>query len=474
MNLTQEQLDIVEAVKHNALTKVNACAGSGKTSVLVAIANTVNPKNGLYLAYNKAIATEASQKFPSSVLCKTTHSLAYQNTIKQFKLKVGWFNWKSIKEHLPYETRLIVIELLEEFCLSRFTKFKDFQDLKLIENENFNKKILELVKTYFLKMVEGKIEITHAAYLKFYHLNLANKITVHANFDLLMLDESGDINEVTLEIFKLLPSNRKVMVGDENQNIYTFNKTINGFKALKHEGIQLDMTKSFRCAPEIAERIEMFCQRNIDSRFKFIGSEPEDRIIRTIAYITRNNAELVGQIIRLNNAKIKYNLTRPAQSIFELLLIIITLKPGGKILSKEWKHLQDDANDWQRSDFLKQEFPTLRGYIISLYGEEPAIASALNILREHTSTEIFEAYEDAKSHEKDKGHKYTLCTSHSSKGLEFDEVIIGNDMNGSIQKITDEKEPEMYNAKDIEAMMLAYVATTRAVKKLTSANLLAL
>ena len=287
-----------------------------------------------------------------------------------------------------------------------------------------------------------------------------------------MLDESGDINEVTLEIFKLLPSTHKVMVGDENQNIYTFNNTINGFKALKNEGIQLNMTKSFRCAPELAERIEIFCQKHIDPKFRFIGSEPEDRTIRSVAYITRNNAELVGQIIKLNNANIKYNLTRPAQAIFELLLIIITLKPGGKVLSKEWKHLQDDADEWQRNPDLKQSYPTLRGYIVSLYGEEPAIASALNILREYTSTEIFDAFEDAKSHEKDKGHMHTLCTSHSSKGLEFDEVIIGNDLNGSIQKITDERQPDEYSPKDIEAMMLAYVATTRAIKKLTSANLL--
>ncbi|MCD6435722.1 MAG: ATP-dependent helicase [Clostridiales bacterium] len=472
MNLTLEQLEIVKAVQNNKLVKVNACAGSGKTSVLVSIANTINPTNGIYLAYNKAIATEASRKFPKSIVCKTTHSLAYQNTIKPFNLKVGWFNWKSIKEHLPYELRLIIIDLLDEFCLSRHISFKDFSVQKLVENENLNKQILDLVKGYFLKMITGKIDITHSAYLKFYHLNLANNITIHNNFDLLMLDESGDINEVTLEIFKLLPSTHKVMVGDENQNIYTFNNTINGFKALKNEGIQLNMTKSFRCAPELAERIEIFCQKHIDPKFRFIGSEPEDRTIRSVAYITRNNAELVGQIIKLNNANIKYNLTRPAQAIFELLLIIITLKPGGKVLSKEWKHLQDDADEWQKNPDLKQSYHTLRGYIVSLYGEEPAIASALNILREYTSTEIFDAFEDAKSHEKDKGHMHTLCTSHSSKGLEFDEVIIGNDLNGSIQKITDERQPDEYSPKDIEAMMLAYVATTRAIKKLTSANLL--
>jgi len=445
---------------------------SGKTSVLIAIAKAINPSNGIYLAYNKAIATEASRKFPKTIACKTTHSLAYQNTIKQNKLKVGWFNWKSIKESLPYEIRLIIIDLLDEFCLSKYETFEEFKTDKLIENTNLNKRILDLTKEYFIKMITGKIDITHAAYLKLYHLNLVNNITIHNEFDLLMLDESGDINEVTLEIFKILPAKRKVMVGDENQNIYTFNNTINGFKVLKDEGVQLNMTRSFRCAPAIAERIEMFCQKHIDKNFQFKGTEPEDDIIRSIAYITRNNSELVGQIIRLNESNTPYNLTRPAQSIFELLLILITLKPNGKIFSKEWKYLQDDANEWDNSDYLKNEYKTLRSYIVSLYGEEPAISSALNILSEHDNDIIFEAFELAKQHEKEKNHMYTLCTSHSSKGLEFDEVIIGNDLNNSIERITENKKPYEYDEKDIEAMMLAYVATSRAIKKLTSASLL--
>lgn len=64
MNLTYEQEDIINAVlaknpdgtqKHE-LIKVNACAGSGKTSVLVEIAKHARSTNGIYLAYNKAIA----------------------------------------------------------------------------------------------------------------------------------------------------------------------------------------------------------------------------------------------------------------------------------------------------------------------------------------------------------------------------------------------------------------------------------
>ncbi len=214
----------------------------------------------------------------------------------------------------------------------------------------------------------------------------------------------------------------------------------------------------------------MFCQKHINPRFSFIGSEPDDKIIRSIAYITRNNVELVGQIIKLNDQEIPYNLTRPAQAIFDLLLILITLKPRGKILSKEWKYLQEDADKYGNEPRLKAEYKSLRLYIKHLYGEEPAIASALNMLREYSPDKIFEAFDYAKKHEKEKNHKYTLCTSHSSKGLEFDEVIIGNDLNASIEKIVKDRHPEDYSDKDIEAMMLYYVATSRAIKTLTNAT----
>jgi hypothetical protein len=45
-------------------------------------------------------------------------------------------------------------------------------------------------------------------------------------------------------------------------------------------------------------------------------------------------------------------------------------------------------------------------------------------------------------------------------------------LNNSIEKIVEKKKPSEYDEKDIEAMMLAYVACSRAVKKLTSASLL--
>ena len=40
--------------------------------------------SGLYLAFNKAIATEAKEKFPRTVDCRTTHSLAYRSVVSSY------------------------------------------------------------------------------------------------------------------------------------------------------------------------------------------------------------------------------------------------------------------------------------------------------------------------------------------------------------------------------------------------------
>ena len=125
--LTPEQQTILTHVTNaTGLTLINACAGSGKTTMLVSIANAIPHTNGLVLAYNKAIATELKSKFPATTHCSTTHSLAYSATVKTYKLKLGDFTYRSITEKLNFENKLLVIDLIRAFCLSEFTLFSDF------------------------------------------------------------------------------------------------------------------------------------------------------------------------------------------------------------------------------------------------------------------------------------------------------------------------------------------------------------
>ena len=96
----------------------------------------------------------------------------------------------------------------------------------------------------------------------------------------------------------------------------------------------------------------------------------------------------------------------------------------------------------------------------------------MNILGQYSNGEVYAAYESAKDHEKEKGHPYTLCTVHSSKGLEWDKVIFADDMNKSIAKIIDDKEktPSTYSPNELESMNLYYVGCSRAIKELMNAK----
>lgn len=54
-----------------------ASPGTGKTSTLVKYAEKWSGSRFLYVTFNKSIAKQAELVFPSNVICKTFHSMAY-------------------------------------------------------------------------------------------------------------------------------------------------------------------------------------------------------------------------------------------------------------------------------------------------------------------------------------------------------------------------------------------------------------
>jgi hypothetical protein len=74
---TAEQLEALALFSTGQSLAIEAGAGTGKTSTLVMLAQSTKRK-GQYIAFNKAIVTEAGAKFPSNVNCATAHSLAHK------------------------------------------------------------------------------------------------------------------------------------------------------------------------------------------------------------------------------------------------------------------------------------------------------------------------------------------------------------------------------------------------------------
>ncbi len=467
--LTKEQQAAVDYIKKattDELVLIDSVAGSGKTSLLKAIAESMSSANGLYLAYNKAIATSSKKKFPKNVHCCTTHSLAYRAVVMPQKLSVGFFGAKEIPEKLPYRDKVALVEDIKEFCLSKFLAYEEFA-------EHYGKVNVPLALKYLGLMDQGVIDCTHDFYLKSFHLSLANGDISYPKYDLLMLDEAGDLNEVTLEIFKLLPATIKVAVGDPYQNIYTFNHTINCFDKLKGQGVTFKLSKSFRVPQNIAGPVEKFCKKYLNPKMKFKGMPENDNEIVTRGYISRTNTGLINKLIELNDMRVPYGLVRKAREIFKVPLMVAGLKYQGKIYDPAYKFLQEDVNDWYENvDNVKTQNKTLLTYLLVKHSDDMSLKQAINLIIKHGSSTIFEAYEEAGKHE-NKKQDFTLLTAHSSKGLEFDEVIFAPDMNNSIDNLITELRLDPERPLDVmerESLNLYYVAATRALITLQNAS----
>lgn len=487
--LTQQQLAIIDNVKNGdcELTKVNAVSGAGKTSTLIAVAKSLSVKKGRYLAYNKAIASEAGEKFPHSITCSTVHSMAYRETVSRFRFSVtGFIKARDFEfKKTNYVEKIMAIELLNDFCLTEHIMLQDFFDRLEDEGAEYNDAIKDAVRELFNRMKNGTMKCTHSFYLKLYHIMLVRGMIEPEVEELLMLDEAGDINPVTLDIFINLPAKSKILVGDDKQNIYSFNNTINGFKELEDVGVQLDLTKSFRVSDTIANKIEAYCNTYLEEGMKFEGvnyDSEQKKNIKTIAYISRTNSSLVGAMIELDSKGIPYNLTRPAKTLFELPLMMIGLKPGVTIYNADYKFLEEDVSDYYGSMRLQQEYNSVFGYVMSVHSDDISIKSAAQLVLDYGARTIFRTYENAQRNEKNKNANVTLTTAHSSKGLEYDEVNIMEDMNECLAKVLEQymeiaKETKMpfwkiMQNKHLEEFRLAYVAYTRARYKLVNAKFL--
>ena len=412
MTLTPQQQTILDHILVTpGLTMIEAKAGTGKTTMLTAIAQALNPTSALYMAYNKSVATEASHKFPKAVHCCTTHSLAFKPTVTTHKLKLGTFTSKSISELPSYDHRQELVDVFREFCLSSYTSFSDFSDANSLSPH-----LAPLISKYFKLMETAQIECTHEFYLKYFHLLLASNSITYPTFDLIMLDEAGDLNEVTLEIFKLLPATRKVMVGDPYQNIYTFNHTINCFELMSDQGSTFPMSQSFRVADHLATRIESFGRKYLSPSFSFEGIPATTSVISTSAFIARTNASLIAKMIELNSDGIPYGLTRKAKQIFELPLAFCALRYQGFIPLPEYKHLQADVDHYFEDTHTRAEYGSLYNYLKTIHSDDFNLVKTINLIQRYGKASIISCYEEARKHEKS-CQSLTLGTSHSMKGL---------------------------------------------------------
>ena len=419
------------------------------THLLRAIADIVKPKNGLYLAYNKQIADESSEKFNKNhITCMTIHSFAYGYIVKPLKYQVAGSDltgriFKDISvlefpeevrndkktldmhmhyiKHLEYPRKDLIAVTINKFLLSKYYKYVDFiqnEFLDILEPEE-----IMFGSLYLAAMKNNKVKITHSFYLKMFQIMLKmGKIKSLPEFDLIMLDEAGDVNPVSLEIFKLIKCNKKIIVGDTEQNIYSFNNTINGFKELEDVGKKFELSQSFRVCEEISKEVELFSKMFLKPNMTFSGrkylfNEIPKREDQTVAYIARTNSALVDKMIDCYMTNTPFNTTRSVESIFRMHRALIFVKPDGEIRDPDLEFIQHDCDEWSNDIDLQNKFPSFFGYMLYKNENNVGLTSAIKCIMKYKSKLILDIYKKAKAHEEDRRkHKITLTTAHASKG----------------------------------------------------------
>ena len=419
--LTDEQQLVVDTVcssNDNRIIAVNSIAGSGKTSTGDAIIRAVHPKNGFYTAFNKAIVTNSAARFGNLVKCKTVHALAWQYIRPS---SIEEFTPNSIKENISYEDKLTVINILDGFYRSAFTDIEEYVDLAT-EDEVTK----DLVISYAIMMLEGKIPVTFNYLLKCLHLLLLNK-ELELDFDLFILDEAQDTTAVTLEIFKLINSDKKIIFGDKFQNIYTFMDTVNAFEELNDLNL-LRLTKSFRCNPFVAETVEHFGRQYLEDDFQFKGNpDVIQEYGASTAYLSRTNASVIERMYTLMTLGFKFHSVRNIDELFALPLVIDTLMQYRVLTDPRYKFLEKEFYKYLSSNC----YGDFTDYLQLNMGS-PAIVSACNTVNKFKKLKIDIKYlkERIKACNTDK--RLIVTTAHAYKGLEADTVIIENDLNNSV------------------------------------------
>lgn len=488
---TMEQLHAIEMSKLHTAIKIAAYAGAAKTSTLVMIAEELVVPS-LMLTFNKALAVEAKERFPSWVECRTTHSLAYQyfgapmqnklkrpqgpyknvagtgsEVAKYFKMKDFTYLPKGERETRRIKAGGVGVAIKE--TVARFEQSADREisikhvsctpcDSILMKDEAALRAWKFTIFDAAAKLWKLRIDLrsdvlaTHDTYLKLYQLSNPDL----SQFEVIYLDESQDTNAVVLDIFLQQKDRCKLIaVGDGYQNIYSWRGAMNAMLELEWPEAQL--SKSFRFGQAVGDLADIVLADNgvIQTSVKgfekltteVMGKWDLDDEFWDSPYtmLFRTNGALIFQAVDLIEQGKKVNLEIDVSDFTKLLESAIELSRGNMTKVKHESLVQFE--NWEECGI---EAEAVQGELLRVYNmvNNGSVFKVLGVLSHHRN------YENP---------DVILTTAHKSKGREWDNVVLADDF------------PSPYNQKgewvglpDMERNLL-YVALTR-VKKLLGYN----
>jgi hypothetical protein len=238
--------------------RVVAFAGSGKTTALRLLAEA-DMTPAFYMAYNKSTQLTAQRLFPSHVVCRTLHSLAFRamRMFEQQQRLERKLTSRELAELLgipaldglrPSFWGQCVIGTVRSFTHSTARTIDSRHLPPLPSGTDRGELVLTLARKLWARMCDPgeQVPLEHDAYLKMWHLDGA---MLPARAGVLYVDEAQDANPVTLAILQA-QHRPTVWVGDPWQSIYRFRGSVNAMRTITAP--QRPLSRSWRFGEDLA------------------------------------------------------------------------------------------------------------------------------------------------------------------------------------------------------------------------------
>lgn len=475
----QEQIFDHVSNSNNNLA-INAVAGSGKTTTIVECAKRIgNDKEILFLAFNKTIATELSERLSSfpNVTCSTLHAHGLSG-MKHLRPQVDKYSEYNFKEQCLIVSEVLSIDSPKELTIpfkSNCSKLYNLARINLIQ-ENDLEALYDLCDAHLIECVADEVKIVSDALKTAYtfkgKIDFTDMLTLPLSmpksikkYDIVFIDECQDLSKAQREL--MLASVKKggkfVAVGDRQQ-------AINGFCGASCDSF--DLIASLPNTDELPLSVNYRCGKNIIAMAQQI-----------VPQITAFDNAIEGEVIETDNLKgIKANDMILCRKSAPLVGLCLKLVANGKRAYVKGKDIGEGLlnlvtkmkakNLSSLFEKLSKEEDKLKAYAIlnPKHGEAKYITfkdkvECLEVIADNVTSikalkdKLGEIFSDAEK------NSIALSTIHKSKGLEADNVFI----------IAPDKLPLKWkNQLDWQfqqELNLKYVAYTRAKKRLTIVTL---
>lgn len=441
IRLTDEQEQVV-ASRGNRI-RVNAGAGTGKTTLAVAMCRFKGQKQGLYLVFNKAIREHAARVLPPTCKATTFHALAFASHGMPYqragKLRSGLRHASllPIIQDTHMLRRLLRIRLatkaVHEYCVS--AEASVVISAALAEEARRCSIPAEVVEadarrvwSAMCDLSAQPIAMTHDGYFKQWAQQGSNDWLGGRRY--IILDEAQDINPVAAEVFQRVKCD-VIYIGDSAQSINGFRGAVDGLDAA-HVDESFALTKSFRFGAQIAWLANSVLQAFRSEPLQLKGVRPSDAIAPVqadmpFAVLTRTNAgafaaaaehlasdkrvHLVGGIDSYGVDRLRqvYQLkTKGASKVSDPFLRALGSFAG----LQEYSDLVQDGELRSMCKLVERFGKDLPALVRQLQASESGMAgpsSGSSMEQRHQDVDVF------------------VGTCHRCKGLEFAQVRLWND-----------------------------------------------